>query len=145
MNSRIDLEDIISYGRFYPNIGDNRDHYWWFCITDYQVYSIDDLIRQFHYTDTESIEYAGLFIPLFKTNMFELENQYLSLLPNDEKKLYRSIKQQNSNRDYHTVFNIFLDITQSWKRFYEFEKRHLREDAIDWCQQYGIRWTSSEK
>ena len=69
MNGRIDLEDIISYGRFYPNIGDNRDHYWWFCTTDYQVYSIDDLIRQFHYTDTESIEYAGLFIPLFKTNM----------------------------------------------------------------------------
>ena len=145
MNSRIILEDIVFYGRFYPNIGDSRDYYWWFCITDYQVYSIDDLIRQFHYTDTESIEYAGLFIPLFKTNMFELENQYLSLLPNDEKKLYRSIKQQNSNRDYHTVFNIFLDITQSWKRFYKFEKKHLREDAIDWCRQYGIRWTSSEK
>ena len=144
MNNRIILEDTIFYGRYYPNIGDNRDHYWWFCTFDYQIYSIDDLIKQFHYTDAESIERVGLFIPMFKTDMFELENQYLSLLPNDEKKLYRNIKQQNSNKDYNTIFNIFLDFSKSWKRFYEFEKKHLREDAIDWCRQYGICWTSLE-
>ncbi len=129
---------IVGYGRYYPGTIDADVTYWWFSLYDYKVYATEDLIANFHYTDDSEIEQSGIFIPLFKTNIEELEKEYLLTRTDKEVREYKKIKEKNKGSDPDTIFKIFVDRMCLWKSWYYFEYQRLSQDAVQWCRENYI-------
>lgn len=134
------IKSIVSYGRYYPSSFDADATYWWFSISDYKIYATEDLITKFHYTTCLEIEQSGRFIPLFKTDIEELEEEYLLTLTNKETQEYRMIKEKNKGVEPDTIFKMFIDFVRLWKNWYAFEYQRLFQDAVKWCKANNISY-----
>ncbi len=132
------IKSIVSYGRYYPSSVDAGVTYWWFSISDYKIYATEDMITIFHYTNCWEIEQSGMFIPLFKTDIEKLEEEYLLTLTNKEVQEYMRIKEKNKGAEPDTIFKIFIDFMGLWKNWYTFEYQQLLQDAIKWCKANNI-------
>lgn len=129
----VNIEDISAYGRFYSDI---KDHVkWWFCLTDYKIYDTESVISKFNYGNEESIVSAGVFIPLFKTDVIKLEREFLASM---------SINRSNMPfccddiSDFDRNFKIYIEENFLVREWYYFEQERLCKEAINWCKTNGI-------
>lgn len=53
MKDRFHLDDIIYYGRSYPDL---PPYLWWYCKNDGQIYDTDTLKTEFHFSDEGEME-----------------------------------------------------------------------------------------
>lgn len=86
------------------------------------------------------IEQSVRFIPLFKTDIEELEEEYLLTLTNKETQEYRMIKEKNKGVEPDTIFKMFIDFMRLWKNWYAFEYQRLFQDAVKWCKANNISY-----
>lgn len=132
---RIDIEKIYTYGRFYPDIEEHV--HWWLCVTNYKIYDTATILSDFGYADEQEISDAGVFIPLFKTNIVELEKRFLHTVLSDSNKVpfsYDDITFFDKN------FKIYIEAHGLIRDWYDFEKNHLCNDAIAWCKMHNIHF-----
>ena len=131
----IDIEQIYTYGRFYPDIKDHVN--WWFCTTDYGVYDTATIISNFGFADEKSIANVDVFIPFFKSNIIDLEKCFLhTILPDGCKHPFPYENILTFDRD----FKIYIETHGLIRDWYTFEKKHLCHDAISWCKLHNIRF-----
>mgnify|MGYP003302869824 CR=1 FL=1 len=114
------IKSIVSYGRYYPSSVDAGVTYWLFSISDYKIYATEDMITIFHYTNCLEIEQSGMFIPLFKTDIEKLEEEYLLTLTNKEVQEYMRIKEKNKINNLETKLTGILCVFLRFKRNYIF-------------------------
>lgn len=81
-----------------------------------------------------------MFIPLFKTDIEKLEEDYLLTRANEEIQTYRKIKEKNKGTEPDTIFKMFIDFSGLWKSWYDFEYQRLFEEAVIWCNAHNIRY-----
>ncbi len=131
----VNIDEIYTYGRFYPDI--ERHVNWWFCITDYVIYDTETIVSNFGYTEKETIASTDTFIPLFKTNVVELEKSFLltlSLSDSAPPFPYDDILAFDRN------FKVYVENHLLLRDWYDFEKKHLCNDAIKWCKLHNIHF-----
>lgn len=131
----IDIEQIYTYGRFYPEIKKHVN--WWICITDYVIYDTETIVSNFGYADEKLIDADGIFVPLFKTDMIELEKEFMQTIPLGNRTdpfPYDDIPNFDRN------FKIYIENHFLIRDWYDFEKRHLCNDAIEWCKLHNFRF-----
>ena len=127
------IEDIMYYGRSY----DSQTEYWWYSCTDNSVVSIDFLRSSYGWETREALAEQSVFIPLFKTDMIQLEKTYMKSF---EKGIIESIMEYEQV-EYDVAFSIFIETPMErflhWK---EYEKKRLIYDAIVWCKRNGLSY-----
>lgn len=133
MKDRFHLDDIIYYGRSYPDL---PPYLWWYCKNDGQIYDADTLKTEFHFSDEGEMEESPNFIPLFRTDIVSLEVLFLNQCGADALK---KIKQQQEKEGipFDTAFKIFEERLPV-RIWHGFEKNKLREDAKKWCMENHI-------
>ena len=144
----IDLKNIMRYGEYY-NCYSQRKYQptWWLSMDDYEVYEVEDIMREYGYESTDAIEQAGYFVPIFQTNADELLEVFLKkeypYIYTEIKKIYDEKKESVHDMDYGTAFRIFCEPYENWgiARLYQnFLNKHLYADAEAWCKKYHIRY-----
>lgn len=126
------IEELMYYGRYY-DFENEGHHLWWFDMQSASLYQYDELIQKFGYSSQEEIVSSGMFIPLFETNVVELEREFLMVYNYKVKQLEKPF-----NSDFDTRFKVFIeenDLTKSWR---DFEYHRLYQDAIVWCNENNI-------
>lgn len=132
--NRVNLIDVMYYGRYYNSSNYNFDVRWWFCTIDYKILSTEDLLNDYGFFEYEEIKLNDNYIPVFRTDIEKLQKIFLQNNFMNEK-----IKCLCENDDCGTAFRIFIDDKLDLKRqWIEFEKEHLYIDAIKWCKMHGI-------
>jgi len=131
----IDLNEILYYGRFYPDAPGGEKPAWWLCVSDHAVLDTETVRKNFSYADTEKIEASGQFLPLFRTDIPRLEKEFMQ--NRDEKAILR-LCENNPQWDYDIAFKVYIEERQLTREWFEFERAHLRRDAEDWCRQHGL-------
>lgn len=125
------IEDIIYYGRCY----DCKKELWWFSRTDNSVVSIEEIKSVYGWSTTEQILAQSLFFPLFKTDMIQLEKEYMK---NFKAGSIEAIM-EDKKVSYHVAFNIFVETpVENFHRWKEYEKKQLVHDAVIWCKANGL-------
>ncbi len=124
------IDELMYYGRYYRSESEGY-HIWWFDLDRAVVYQYDDLIEKFGYCSQDEILSSGYFIPLFETDIEELEREFISKTQN-----HAIIKQFEGilNSDFDTEFKIYVEKNHLLKSWYTFERKRLYEDAIVWCK-----------
>ena len=133
------LNQIVYYGRYYPSKSNEYVIYWWLNISDYRIYSTDELLLEYGYDDVKDIRTNDSFIPMFQVNMFDLEQKFFSLLPASVKRHFCAEK-QHYKLDDDAAFKSFVEkegIFSDWK---EYEYSNLYRSAQNWCEKHGITY-----
>ena len=133
MKDRIHLDDIIYYGRSYPDL---PPYLWWYCKNDGQIYDTDTLKTEFHFSDEGEMEESPNFIPLFRTDIVSLEILFLNQCGADALKKVKQ-QQEKEGIPFDTAFKIFEERLPV-RIWHDFEKNKLREDAKKWCMENHI-------
>ena len=131
----INIEQIYSYGRFYPEIKDHVN--WWFCTMDYAIYDTEAIVSKFGYSSREKIETNNIFVPFFKTNMIELEKKFLKTISSS---ICTFPFPFDDITTFDKNFKIYIENHFLIRNWYDFEKKHLCNDAIEWCNSHNIRF-----
>lgn len=131
----IDIEQIYTYGRFYPDIKEHVN--WWLCTMDYEIYDTETIISTFGYTDEKSIADVNMFIPFFKANMIDLEKSFLLTILSDGRQYPFSYEDIST---FDINFKIYIETHGLIRNWYDFEKKHLCNAAIAWCKLHNIRF-----
>ena len=131
----VNINDIKFYGEFYPN---NPEHLWYFCLNDYQVYNMEDLIENYSFKDRNEIEQSNMYVELFKTNIVDLQKKFIELNNFQNNKKFRTILLEET--EYSVAFGRFIDYFhyEMWPSWYAFIEEHLINDAIEWCRKNNI-------
>ena len=128
------IKELMYYGRYYSF--EKEDHHlWWFDSKTAVVFQYDELVTKFGYGSQEEVINSQRFIPLFKTDIVELEFEFLSI---QNCKFVRQLKKQK-DLDFDVTFKKFIEknnLTESWRAF---ENNRLFSDAIEWCKENNIR------
>lgn len=136
---KINIKDIMYYGRHYTDI--TSEPYWWFGKDDYQIYSSESLIKEYSYKDTDDILQSEYFIPLFQTDIIELEKEFLAEYNSRplQDKTEKLVTQANGNFDlaFKTLIEVEEGMSENW---YGFERKKLYNDAVNWCQKHNIKY-----
>lgn len=136
---KIEIDKLIYYGRHYKDVSSTNN--WWLGISDYQIYSTEQITVGFSYIDEESIKLSGSFIPFFQVDVIELEKLFLSTYSSKtlQKRLEKCLN--SSNNDFDKAFKIMIETEEglltSW---HEFEKKSLRKAAVEWCKKNRIKY-----
>lgn len=136
----ININEIMFYGRYFNDEEHQYDTLWWLCLEDYEIYHTETLIADYSYRSTSEIEETSRFVTFFKTDIIQLEKEFMRKLNN--KTLLNSFnKLLLADNSYDVAFKIFIErefLVDYWS---EFERSQLREDAIAWCKQNHIPYT----
>lgn len=137
----INISKIMFYGRYFDDEDNKYEISWWLCVDDYEIYHIETLFSEYSYESISEIEETSNFVPLFKTDILQLEKEFINKLNN--KTLLNSFsKILLANSDsYDVAFRVFIErefLVDYWS---EFEKSQLQKDAIAWCKQNHIPYT----
>ena len=136
---KININDVLYYGRHYTDT--SSEPYWWFSKDDYQIYSSENLIKEYSYKDTDDILQSEYFIPLFQTDIIELEKEFLAEYNSKplQAKTENLVTQSNGNFDlaFKTLIEVEEGMSENW---YGFERKKLYNDAVNWCQKHNIKY-----
>lgn len=124
----MDIEELAPYGRYYRR-EDEGFQFWWFDLQKDSVCSYEDLLQMFGYSNEEEILSSDNFIPLFRTDIEEVEKEFL---------LTRGLKIKTDG-DFDIEFRIYIERKHLETAWYEFESSRLRKDAAEWCRKNHIR------
>lgn len=127
------IEELMYYGRYY-NFEKRNYHLWWFDVSRATVVLYEDVKRNFGYASQEEIVSAGAFVPLFETDIIELEKDFLRLY---NFHLDENNKQDNS--DFDTKFKCFIEKHNLLKQWFDFERDRLERDALTWCKANNLQ------
>lgn len=126
------IEELMYYGRYYDFEYEGH-HLWWFDLNSETVHQFDELIKKFGYLSQDDIISSGLFIPLFETNIVNLEQEFLKL-NNYNIKQFELLDYP----DFDTCFKVFVEknnLLESWRKF---ENQRLYDDMMIWGKENGI-------
>lgn len=124
------------YGRYYSSYESETEFPWWFCLSDESVVSLDSLRQVYGYRNDDEIFLSGIFIPFFKTDISELEKEFLR-----KRNLKGVLDKLGRGVDFDILFRKYVDKELLFDDWLEYEGKQLRNDAIAWCRQYGIKYT----
>lgn len=128
------------YGRYFDDENNQYEISWWLCVEDYEIYHTETLLTDYSYESISEIEQTSKFVPFFKTDIIQLEKEFIKKLNN--KTLLNSFnKLLVGNNSYNVAFRIFIEREFLFDYWSEFEKSQLREDAIAWCKNNHIPYT----
>lgn len=128
------------YGRYFDDENNQYKISWWLCVEDYEIYHTEILFADYSYESISEIEQTSKFVPFFKTDIIQLEKEFIKKLNN--KTLLNSFnKLLVGNNSYNVAFRIFIEREFLFDYWSEFEKSQLREDAIAWCKNNHIPYT----
>lgn len=128
------------YGRYFDDENNQYEISWWLCVEDYEIYHTETLFADYSYESISEIEQTSKFVPFFKTDIIQLEKEFIKKLNN--KTLLNSFnKLLVGNNSYNVAFRIFIEREFLFDYWSEFEKSQLREDAIAWCKNNHIPYT----
>lgn len=131
----VSINILKYYGRYYPTDVQDEQRMWWFCRTDETVMSKEEVETKYGYKSLDDAEQTNLFIPLFKVDMPELEKTFLRTF-NFSKSVITSLL----DGDFDANFKAFIETEGLSERWYEFEGNALKESAIAWCHENGIKY-----
>jgi len=136
---KININDVLYYGRHYTDT--SSEPYWWFSKDDYQIYSSENLIKEYSYKDTDDILQSGYFIPLFQTDIIELEKKFLAEYNSKSLQAKTEKLVAQSNGDFDLAFKSLIEVEEGMsENWYEFERKKLYNDAVNWCQKHNIKY-----
>ncbi len=126
----------MNYGKHYID-EDHANQYWWFCLADNNVYSIDELRKTYGFINTKEIEDTGIYIPMFQTDVVALEKDFMIKNIYTEKPVYDIMEKKNI-KSYDTAFRVFIET--HWLRdfWYQMLNAKLKEDAVNWGKLNGV-------
>ena len=130
---KIKISEIAYYGRFYSNLTEHV--IWWFCTLDFQICDTETIISVYGFSSIEEILDSSKFIPLFKTDIIELEKKFLKEKNIALEKIGSEIQRI---QDFDKCFKIFIEAAYLTQHWHMFEKQHLFSDAIVWCKNNAI-------
>ncbi|ETA81938.1 hypothetical protein [Youngiibacter fragilis] len=132
----ITIEDIIYYGRH--NKDEYEGSYWWFDLHDYKIYSIDQLRSLFpdEIFTTEVNLLMKDIIPLFKTEIIEVEKVYIQ--QKNDKKMSEAFCKVSDDK-FDQFFKKYIDEHLLLNDWWNFERKILISDCIEWCKSNRIR------
>lgn len=138
----LNIDAIMQYGCFYRNRMDKMHTYWWLCLSDYEIYDTETLLKEFFYSTCLEILETNMYIPLFQTDVVALEEIYIS-------QYYpwyvKTIKQLAEQTNYDLEFRKFIEDCLDSRGWCDFIDSALRKDAIAWCKQNGIPYTEKKR
>ncbi len=142
---KIDLSDAAFCGEWCSEEAEYEIIYW-FEKSSFQFFYTGKLINEFGYKDCEEIESSGHFIPVFKTDVIELQKNFIADYHNKEIEETINSIIENNNYGYDSGYEVaFRILTQDFpeyddfsKEYYSFEKKQLEEDAEKWCKENAI-------
>lgn len=123
------IDELMYYGRYY-DFEDNGHHLWWFDLSNGEIHQFDELINDFGYSKQEDVISSGKFIPLFETNIVNLERDFLK---------HQGLKINGSkDMDFDVNFKIYIEKNNLWESWHNFEYHRLYKDAASWCEKNHI-------
>ena len=126
----LNIDDIIYYGRYYSCENEKKETMWWYnCVTN-KVYSTQELVDNFSFNNQDNIMQSNNYIPLFKTDVIELEKVFLNQF---YPRLVKIVYNNSLNCDYDISFKRVIERNNLQREWFEYEKSQLRKDAIEWC------------
>ena len=130
---KIKISEIAPYGRFYSDLKNHTK--WWLCLQDFKIYDTETIISLFKYETIKEIKESNSFIALFKTDIINLEKEYLNkCLSINEKELFHISQTKN----FDIAFKIYIESICLERDWYAFEMKKLCKDAIEWCIKNSI-------
>jgi len=132
----IKIDELMYYGRYYSSESEGY-HIWWFDTEKATVRQYDELLEEFGYCSWEEILSSGYFIPLFETDIVELEREFIL---NTQGHAIAGQFETVSDSDYDTEFKIYIERNHLSKIWYEFERERLYKDAVDWCKANKLKF-----
>lgn len=124
------ISELLQYGRYYRDENDSN-HIWWFDPIHKQIYQYETLLSMFGYKSQQDILDSGMFIPLFETDILQLEREFV--LETQSKKTVRYFN-NISDFDLDREFKVFIEKNFLIKSWMNYEKKHLYQDALEWCK-----------
>ena len=130
------IDDIIYDCVSYEKIGLEHEPRW-ISLRDYKLWKNHDLISLFGFKDQADIIQSGEFVQLFCVDIIELEHKYMECFSYNEQ---RSVQLFAKETNYDKSFLCFIDHKNQFSQWYEFERIHLINAAIEWCKHNHIRY-----
>lgn len=120
-------EDILYYGRCY----EEGRQLWWFDLEAHRVISTEELEALYGRNGAEPISEDSAFLPLFQTNMLQLQKAFMQDFPEHTVEKIMAARKVS----YAVAFNIFVETPpEIFRRWKDFEREHLLQDAVAWCK-----------
>lgn len=135
---KTDIKDIMYYGKYYSDITSEQN--WWFSTDDYQIYSSEKLLTEYSYKSTNDILQCGYFVPLFQTDIIELEKKFLAEYKSKTLQAKTEDLLLESNGDFDLAFKKLIEIENMSQNWYDFEREALYNDTVKWCKKHNIRY-----
>ena len=122
---KVEIRNIMTFGEWDSEEDYKYEENCWFEKSSCTVFYSSNLIEEFGYKDCGEIKSSGHFIPLFKTDIIELEKEFIANYPDKsvEETINNIIKNNNNGYapGYGVAFSILL---QDYPEFDEFSKEY---------------------
>ena len=135
----IDIREIMHYGEYYSfdDYGKKYDVFWWLSLIDYSVINIETLCEKYSYHSCEEILEAGLYIPFFRTDILDVEREFIKkYYPYQAKKIFNN----ELDLDNHIAFMKFAENNYQEESFYSYRDERLARDAVKWCCENHLKY-----
>ena len=147
---KVEIRNIIMFGKWYSEEENEYEENYWFEKSSSAIFYSGKLIEEFGYKDCGEIKSSGHFIPLFKTDIIELEKEFIANYPDKsvEETINNIIKNNNNGYapGYGVAFSILLqdypEFDEFSREYHSFEKNRLTKDAEEWCERNNIPYYS---
>lgn len=135
---KIDITDAIMYGLWDEEVNEFPDDSVWLERDSGQFFLTDSLVDEFGYESYDDIAESGYFIPVFRLNESELENDFLFSGYGEEKQAIISIS-KDKDCSFTVAFRIFAEVNEDFSsKWNEFQKNALAEGVKKWCKETGL-------
>ena len=126
------------YGEYYRWMGSPDLVIFWYDPSDGQVYHYEDLMSEFGYQSQDEILWSGAFVPLFKTDIVELERQFIAGYKSKKlSKHFDSLSDDECHSEFSRLIHYEYISPWTWGKF---EREHLYHDALEWCRENHIKF-----
>lgn len=148
----LDLRDTLRWAYGTATMGNNGEwiyHPVWFCRSNCKIMDHSDVKVVYGFKNYDDVIASGNFVPLFKVNGEDIEEEYFSkyYTKEIETELNQFIAENKKyGYEYNDIFRAFEDFTCS--KYYENKKLHeetyIFERAKKWCAENSIPYYISK-
>ncbi len=133
----IEIDKIKHFGWWYRCCENKYENNWWYSVFDEQIYNVEELFEKFSFESYDDIVNTNGYIPLWKTDEYEVTKSFLKSLKSKEADRY--LEEKNGS-DRFIEFEYYIEshrdyITTWW---HEYSDNNITQDAIKWCRENGI-------
>lgn len=148
----LDLRNTLRWAYGTATMGNNGEliyHPVWFCRSNCKIMDHSDVKVVYGFKNYDDVIASGNFVPLFKVNGKDIEEEYFSkyYTKEIETELNQFIAENKKyGYEYNDIFRAFGDLTSS--KYYENKKLHeetyIFERAKKWCAENNIPYYISK-